>query len=230
MRFSAQRKGVVLAALKKRSKAFLARNGKKALHVSSIGLTRSVVWHERQLAMLLHRHGRRGLCCDCRQEVPQGGAPMSQDMLTMRLHNRAQVWHDMQIVLYPFLRTILQGGGSWELVVRRIQRTKAQNRRYWGNGVLAQIAEQVVVNGRKYAPESWHEQFKRQFIGFDELPNGQIIGKSSAKLSTKEFCEFCDQVEAYAATELGVTFYDFQAHPRDVEARKPARAREEVAA
>jgi hypothetical protein len=54
--------------------------------------------------------------------------------------------------------------------------------------------------------------FKRKFIGFDELPNGEVIGKSSTKLTTAEFCAFCDQVEAYAATELGVVFYDLEQH------------------
>ena len=43
-------------------------------------------------------------------------------------------------------------------------------------------------------------------------PSGEVIGKSSADLTTAEFCEFCDQVEAYAATHLGVTFYDLEAH------------------
>jgi hypothetical protein len=33
---------------------------------------------------------------------------------------------------------------------------------------------------------------------------------SSKELSTVEFSDFCSKVEAYAATELGVTFYDLQ--------------------
>lgn len=98
------------------------------------------------------------------------------------------------------------------LTVSLRKRTKAQNRRYWGNGVLKQIADQATVNGRLYSAETWHEQFKRQFIGVIELPSGEVIGKSSADLTTAEFCEFCDQVEAYAATHLGVTFYDLEAH------------------
>ena len=54
----------------------------------------------------------------------------------------------------------------------------------------------------------WHEHFKRKFIGVEELPDGSVRGKSSTKLTTVQFSEFCAQVEAYAATELGVTFYD----------------------
>ena len=75
---------------------------------------------------------------------------------------------------------------------------------------MAQIAEQAVVNGRLYSAESWHEQFKRQFIGVEELPSGEVIGKSSTGLTTAEFCEFSDKVEAFACTDLGVCFVDLQ--------------------
>ena len=130
------------------------------------------------------------------------------DSLSIDLHNRAQAWVAINQQLFPFLKTVLQGSGRWVLTVARRKRTSKQNKRYWGKGVLAQIAEQAVVNGRQYPAEVWHEQFKRQFIGVIELPNGQLIGKSSTELDTAEFSAFCDQVEAWAATELGVTFYD----------------------
>ena len=132
--------------------------------------------------------------------------------LTIDLYSRPQAWAAIKTQLFPFLATVLQSRGRWVLTVARRKRTKAQNRRYWGNGVLKQVAEQAVVNGRLYPAEVWHEQFKRQFIGVEELPCGQVIGKSSTRLTTAEFCDFCDQVEAYAATELGVTFYDLQEH------------------
>lgn len=134
------------------------------------------------------------------------------ESLTIELHNREQAWAAIKAQLFPFLATVLQGGKRWVLTVALRKRTKPQNRRYWGRGVLAQIAEQAVVNGKLYSAETWHEQFKRQFIGVIELPNGEVIGKSSTELSTAEFCEFSDKVEAYAATELGVTFYDLGAH------------------
>ena len=134
------------------------------------------------------------------------------ESLHLELHNRAQAWTVIKGQLYPFLAQVLQGGKRWVLTVSLRKRTKAQNRRYWGNGVLKQIADQATVNGRLYSAETWHELAKRKFIGVIELPNGEVIGKSSADLTTAEFCEFCDQVEAYAATHLGVTFYDLEAH------------------
>lgn len=130
------------------------------------------------------------------------------ETLTVELFNRPQAWAAIKAQLFPFLANAMQGGGRWVLTVTRRKRTPAQNRRYWGKGVLAQVAEQAVVNGKQFEPEVWHEQFKRMFLGVIELPNGEVIGKSSTKLTTAEFSAFCDQVEAYAATNLGVTFYD----------------------
>lgn len=134
------------------------------------------------------------------------------DQITLELHNRPQAWALMQSQLHPFLKQWLSDGRRLVLTCKLRTRTSKQNSRYWGRGVLAQVAAQATVNGRLYSADVWHEQFKRMFIGVDELPNGQVIGKSSTKLTTAEFCYFCDQVEAFAATELGVVFYDLQTH------------------
>lgn len=132
------------------------------------------------------------------------------ESLTLELYSRQQAWAVIKSQLFPFLATVLQGGGRWVLTVTRRKRTKRQNRRYWGRGVLAQIAEQAAVGGKLYSAETWHELFKRRFIGVEELPDGSVVGKSSTGLTTAEFCAFCDQVEAYAASHLGVTFYDLE--------------------
>lgn len=138
-------------------------------------------------------------------------ANVMTETLTIELHNRPQAWAAIKGQLFPFLAQVLQGGHRWVLTIAPRKRTKAQNRRYWGNGVLAQVAAQATINGRLYSAETWHEQFKRMFIGVEQLPNGDVIGKSSTALSTVEFSEFCAQVEAYAASELDVTFYELEA-------------------
>ena len=130
--------------------------------------------------------------------------------ITIQLFNRQQAWAAIKEQVFPFLAQSLQAGSVWVLTISRKKRTPAQNRRYWGGGVLAQIAAQATVNGRLYSAETWHEQMKRMFIGVIELPNGQVIGISSTGLTTDEFCKFCDKVEAYACTDLGVTFYDLE--------------------
>lgn len=137
---------------------------------------------------------------------------MSNSAITLELFNRQQAIAIIKEQLYPFLGHWLQAGKTLTLSVSLKKRTQKQNRRYWGRGVLAQIAEQATVGGRLFPAEIWHEQFKRQFIGVEELPNGEVIGKSSTDLNTAEFCEFSDQVEAYAATELGVRFIDLEEH------------------
>lgn len=138
---------------------------------------------------------------------------MTVERLEITLYSRQQAWAAIKGQLFPFLQTVLQGGGRWVLTVARRKRTTPQNRRYWGKGVLAQVAEQAVVHGRQYEAEVWHEFFKRRFIGVIELPDGSFQGKSSTGLTTVEFAEFCTRVEAYAASELGVTFYDLEPHP-----------------
>jgi len=132
--------------------------------------------------------------------------------LTIDLHNPMQARAILKAQLFPFLGQWLKSGKQLVLTCKLRKRTAAQNRRYWGRGVLAQIAEQATVGGRLYSAEIWHEQFKRMFIGVEELPSGEVIGKSSTSLSTAEFCEFSDLVEAHAAVELGVRFIDLMEH------------------
>lgn len=138
---------------------------------------------------------------------------IGMNSLTIELHNRQQAWAAIKEQAFPFLKEALQAGSRWVLKIERRKRTPPQNRRYWGKGVLSQIAEQAAVNGKLYSSETWHELMKRKFIGVDELPDGSVIGKSSTGLTTAEFCDFCTQVEAYASTELGVVFYDLREDP-----------------
>jgi len=134
------------------------------------------------------------------------------ETLTIELHNKPQAWAAIKAQVFPFLSNGLQGGGRWVLTIKRMKRTGRQNRRYWGRGVLAQIAEQATSSGKLYSAENWHELFKRKFIGVEELPNGEVVGKSSTSLSTAEFCVFSDKVEAFAVTDLCVVFYDLEPH------------------
>ena len=130
------------------------------------------------------------------------------EKLELEMVDRIQAWRDIQDSLYPFLKGRLNGETKWLLTLSAKKRTSPQNRRYWGRGVLSQIAEQAQVDGQRFSPEAWHELAKRKFLGVIELPDGSIVGKSSTSLTTSEFSEFCTKVEAWAATELGVTFYD----------------------
>ncbi|MCM2493292.1 recombination protein NinB [Burkholderia glumae] len=89
------------------------------------------------------------------------------------------------------------------------QRNAAQNRLYWG-AILRAIAEQAWVDGRQFDKDSWHEYFARMFGVSDELtlPDGEIIlrRKSTSQMSVGEFSTYLNQIQAYAANNLGVEF------------------------
>jgi len=92
--------------------------------------------------------------------------------------------------------------------IKDATRSLDQNARYWSKGVLYQISQQAKIHGRRFDSEVWHEYFKKMFLGVVELPDGSVVGKSSTKLTVKEFSDFCTQVEAFAVQELGVRFFD----------------------
>ncbi|WP_186263317.1 recombination protein NinB [Burkholderia gladioli] len=89
------------------------------------------------------------------------------------------------------------------------QRNAAQNRLYWG-AILRSIAEQAWVEGRQFDKDAWHEYFARLYGVSDELtlPDGEIIlrRKSTSQMSVGEFSTYLNQIQAYAANNLGVEF------------------------
>jgi hypothetical protein len=109
-------------------------------------------------------------------------------------------------------------GANWQAFARegrflavtvtlyKSKRSLDQNRRYFGPAVLGAIEEQAWIDGRQYSKEVWHEQFKRQFIGTIDLPDGSTMAMSSTDLSVEEFSRFMQEVEVYAASMLGVQF------------------------
>jgi len=104
-------------------------------------------------------------------------------------------WRSMANTKYP-----LQIDFKPEAKRRSIQ----ANRYYWQ--ILNQIATDGWIEGTQYSAECWHEAAKRRFIGFVDVPGGGLMSMSTTDLSTKEFAEYVTKVEAWAATELGITF------------------------
>lgn len=91
------------------------------------------------------------------------------------------------------------------------KRNAEQNARLW-KAVYEQIEQQAWVNGRQYDKDTWHEYLAGMFLPKDEieLPDGtkRLRRKSTTELTVSEFSEYMQSVEAYAANELGVMFYD----------------------
>ena len=94
-------------------------------------------------------------------------------------------------------------------------RTLAQNAFMW-SAVLTQIARQVVVLGRRHPEESWNEHLKEKFLPEEcskgvkkwrYLPTGERrLHMSTTDLDVQEMSIYLEQIQAYAATELGVEF------------------------
>lgn len=86
------------------------------------------------------------------------------------------------------------------------KRSLEANRYYWN--ILHQIETEAWVEGRQYGSETWHELAKRKFIGCIDMPGGGLMAMSTTNLSTAEFAAYVEKVEAWAATELGVSFIE----------------------
>jgi hypothetical protein len=103
-----------------------------------------------------------------------------------------------------------QGKPLWVICTNDAKkRNNQQNSRYWGF-VLAPIAEQAFVQGRRFDSAVWHEHFAQKYVPHIEfhMPDGSIHRrrKSTSELTVREFAEYMNTVEAEAACELGVQF------------------------
>lgn len=92
-------------------------------------------------------------------------------------------------------------GTGYELVLRPLKSKRSidQNKRYWK--LLLELSDVAWVDGRQFSKDSWHEYFKREFIGIEELPGGGQIGISTVKLSVEEFGNYMMKIEAWAAEQ-----------------------------
>jgi len=90
----------------------------------------------------------------------------------------------------------------------KAKRSGQQNKRYWA--LLRFISEGAFVGGRQFSDEAWHEHFRRQFIGCEDLPDGGTVGISTTTLDVGAFNDYTTRIEAYAATELGLDMTEFQ--------------------
>ncbi|MFU4302076.1 recombination protein NinB [Pseudomonas aeruginosa] len=95
--------------------------------------------------------------------------------------------------------------GGYELVLRPLKskRSIEQNKRYWS--LLRELAAVAWVDNRQFDDQVWHEQFKRWFIGCEDvkLPDGstELRGISTTKLSVDEFGTYMTRIEAWAAEQ-----------------------------
>jgi len=76
----------------------------------------------------------------------------------------------------------------------RDTRSQAQNRLYW-------MWVNIIAKDQGNTPEELHEALKVRFLGFEVkhiLGREVVIGNSTKELTTKEFTEYLNKVEALA--------------------------------
>lgn len=121
-------------------------------------------------------------------------------------------WQAAQAFVNGNWEALLAGGNPLRVIVttEAEKRREAQNRYYFG-GVIAQIAEQAMVDGHKFGNLAWHEHYADMFAPLIEiiLPSGEVKTrrKSTTEMLVKEFSDYTEKVTADAATELGVQFF-----------------------
>jgi hypothetical protein len=81
------------------------------------------------------------------------------------------------------------------------KRSGEQNRRLWA--ILTDVAEQAVVDGKRFSKEAWFEYFKGQFAPKQEGPNG-LVAVSTTQMTKQQFGDFMTRVEVAAVQTLGV--------------------------
>jgi hypothetical protein len=108
---------------------------------------------------------------------------------------------------------------EWIVREKAIKRNTTQNALMWSSA-LADIAEQVWIDSKKYTIKMWHEHCKREFLPdeftegitkegykkWDFMPSGErvLIG-STGDLTTGGFSSYLEQVYAFGAS-YGVMF------------------------
>jgi len=87
------------------------------------------------------------------------------------------------------------------------RRSLQANRRYWGVTVkiVAEILSALSKGPLPIHPDQAHDLLCRTFLGEVDTPAGKVR-KTTHDLSTAEFAEFVQKVEAHFTAEYGVVF------------------------
>jgi hypothetical protein len=85
------------------------------------------------------------------------------------------------------------------------KRSGEQNRRLWA--LLTDIAEQAVIEGKRFSKESWFEHLKSEFAPKQEGPHG-LVAMSTTQMTKQQFADFMTRVEIAAVQTLGVEFIE----------------------
>jgi len=88
------------------------------------------------------------------------------------------------------------------ITIENLPRSGAQNRMLWGlvyDSIVSAIQKETGQDA-----DDIHDYYKTKFLR-RRLENGQVVVGSTARLNSKEFSEFVEQVKASASVEFLVT-------------------------
>lgn len=130
---------------------------------------------------------------------------MKEQTFRLQITNMRPLFENLFKNIVP---KMLSGCPDLEIVIRpyKSKRSNEQNRRLWK--IYQTLSEQVWVGGKRFHQNSWHEWCKREFIGCEELPNGEKVGLSTTNLNTAEMTAYQNKIQAWAAAEYGIE-WDF---------------------
>lgn len=109
------------------------------------------------------------------------------------------------LAAFKAAEALITSGEPVEVIVRprKSKRSLEQNKRYWA--LLREVSATVWVDGRQFSDEVWHEQFRRWFIGMDEIvmPDGEVTvrGISTTTLSVAEFTDYMTRIEQWCVEQ-----------------------------
>ena len=97
------------------------------------------------------------------------------------------------------------GTGEWIIKMEKKtqQRGLSQNALLW---VWMEVMskEWADATDDHYTKEQWKEFFARKFLPVTG-PDGEVVGGSTSALTTEQMNEFLTKIQAYVATEWGIT-------------------------
>ena len=110
---------------------------------------------------------------------------------------------DIYDAVHMWVHTITNGEWTLKLEKKVRQRGLSQNALLWvWMEVLSK--EWAEATNDHYTKEQWKEFFARKFLPVTG-PDGEIVGGSTSALTTEQMTEFLTKIQAYAATEWGIT-------------------------
>lgn len=89
-----------------------------------------------------------------------------------------------------------------EVYPESAKRSTRQNAAYWA--MLHQLAESAWIEGRQHKAETWHHYCAGRFLGYVDGIGGAMVPISTTTLGTTEFSDYMQQIQVFAAFELGI--------------------------